>query len=127
MTSLLNPPHPFAIALLTDAQYDRLYLDWHEKVTEEVCDAIALATGTRDRQERAFAALAEDITAIPVTAPRLVPRDSPAGRALAARAMLHNAEVLYAQRRLWHAVSDLQLAARGAREVLTELGWTPAA
>ncbi|MBR7830770.1 hypothetical protein KDK95_30990, partial [Actinospica sp. MGRD01-02] len=122
MTSLLNPPRPYTIAQLTDAQYDRLYLDWHDKVTAEVCDAIALATGTRDRQERAFAALAEDITAIPVTAPQQIPHDTPAGRALAAQAMLRNAEIFYAQRRLWHAVSDLQLAARGAREVLTELG-----
>jgi len=126
LTNLLNPPRPYTVAQLTDDQYDRLYLAWHEKVTAEVCDAIALATGTRSHQENAFAALTRDITSIPVTAPKQIPHDTAAGRALAAQAMLRNAEIFYAQRRLWHAVSDLQIAARRAREVLTELGWTPA-
>lgn len=127
MSTLLNLARPYALAQLTDAQYDRLYLEWHEKIHAEVCDAIALATGGADQQERTFAALRQDITSVPVTAPKELPHESLGGRALGAQASLRNAEVFYAQGRLWHAVSELQQAACEAREVLAELGWTPAA
>lgn len=121
----LNPPRPHSLPQLTDAQYDRLYLDWHEKISAEVADAIALATGVTHHRERTFTALAADITAVTLAPPRQFERDSLGGRALGAQASLRNAEIFYAQRRLWHAVCDLQHAAREAREVLRDLGFNP--
>ena len=127
MTTLLNPPRPYQVALLTDAQYDRLYLDWHEQVSAEVSEAVALATGVRQRRADTFAALQRDITAIPLTGPEPIERDTPAGHALDAQASLRDAEHAYARRDLHRAVSDLQEAALIAREVLAGLGWSPAA
>ena len=123
MTTLLGPPRPYQFTLLTDVQCDRLYLDWHEKISAEVYEAVGFAAGYRHR--RAFEARL-DITAVPLTSPEPVDRDTPAGRALDAQTSLREAEHAYARREVHRAVSDLQEAAYIAREVLTELGWTPA-
>jgi hypothetical protein len=127
MTTLLGPPRPYQVALLTDAQYDRLYLDWHEQVGAEVAEAVALATGVRQRRADTFAALQRDITAIPLTGPEPIEPGTPAEHALNAQASLREAEHAYARRDLHRAVGDLQEAALIAREVLTSLGWSPAA
>lgn len=125
MTTLLNPPRPYQLTLLTAAQCDRLYLDWHEKISAEVYEALGFATGYRHR--RAYESLRLDITSVPLTCPEPVERDTPAGRALEAQTSLREAEHAYARRDVQRAVSDLQEAAYIAREVLKELGWQPAA
>ena len=127
MTTALNPPRPRAVAQLTDAQYDRLYLDWHHRISTEVAEAVGIATGHLQRRADTFAALRHDITAVPLTSPEPIARDTPAGRSLDAQASLRDAEHAYALRDLHRAVSDLQEAAYIAREVLTELGQAPAA
>ncbi|HEV2633540.1 MAG TPA: hypothetical protein VGX23_00245 [Actinocrinis sp.] len=125
-----TPPAAREIATLTPAQSDRLYLDWHDKVADEVCDAVALATGYRERRAEAFAALQRDITAIDLShsAPTSAhyPHDSAPWRALQARHHLREAERHYARRDPEHALRLLQGAAATARHVLTDLGWTPA-
>jgi hypothetical protein len=118
------------IATLTAAQCDRLYLDWHERVSSQVGDAVALATGYREHREAAFAALQQDITAIDLAraAPtkRSFEYDSPGWRALEARRQLRGAERYYAGRNPEYALGLLQGAAATARQVLTDLGPAPA-
>jgi hypothetical protein len=126
-----TPPAAREIATLTDAQCDRLYLDWHDRVADEVCDAVALSTGYRERREAAYAALQRDITAIDLarTAPTTAnyPPDTPGFRALNARHVLRDAERSYAGRNPESALKLLQNAAEQARTVLRALGWNPAA
>ena len=128
MTTALKAPGPREIATLTPAQCDRLYLDWHQKVADQVGDAVAMATGYLDRREAAYHALRQDITAIDLTrtAPTLgnYEPESPGWRALHARQVLHSAERHYAGRNPESALKLLQNAATGARAVLTDLGAT---
>jgi hypothetical protein len=125
------PPAAREIATLTDAQSDRLYLEWHDRISEEVSDAVALATGYRERREQAYAALQRDITAIDLSraAPTLAnyPPESTGWKALHARGFLRDAERYYAGRNPAHALKLLQYAAEQARAVLRDLGWSPAA
>ena len=126
-----TPPATREIATLTDGQSDRLYLDWHDQIADEVCDAVALSTGYREHREQAYAALQRDITAIDLsrTAPTKAnyPPQSPEWKALHARAFLREAERYYAGRNPAHALKLLQYAAEQARTVLREIGWSPAA
>jgi hypothetical protein len=126
-----TPPATREIATLTDAQSDRLYLDWHDQIADEVGDAIALCTGYREHREAAYAALQRDITAIDLTstAPTKAnyPPESTGWKALHARGYLRDAERYYAGRDPAHALKLLQYAAEQARAVLREIGWSPAA
>lgn len=126
-----TPPAVREIAILTDVQCDRLYLDWHDRVAVEVCDAVARSTGYREQREAAYAALQRDITAInlcrsdPTTANH--PPGTPGFRALNARHALRDAERSYAGRNPARALKLLQNAAEQARAVLRDLGCPPAA
>ena len=126
-----TPPAAREIATLTYFQSDRLYLDWHDRIADEVCDAVALSTGYREQRAEAFAALQRDITAIDLsrTAPTKAnyPPESPGWKALHARGFLRDAERYYAGRSPAHALKLLQYAAEQARTVLREYGWHPAA
>lgn len=121
--TLLNPPRPHTLAPLTDAQFDRLYLDWqprlHQAVTAALHAAQAADEHTLAQRERAFTALRRDLTAIPITAPREIPYGGPAARALDAQASLRNAQTAYAQGRYRAAVSHLQQTALDLRELET--------
>lgn len=111
---------------LTRAQADRLYLDWHDQVGDEVAQARALAPAPPP-PTHAYQALRRDLLAVPVQpADQPHPAGTPGQQAATARQLLGQAHRAYASGDTVKALACLQAAARTARSVLAALGLTPA-